>query len=534
MSKFSSFLSANGALLGGVAIAGGVAVIASGVLKGPEAPTGSDAVTTVAEGQQSPEATSAAPEVQAPEADVMQTDEAIAPETETGVEAEPALEAEPELEAEPAQDVAIAGDAPAVDEQVTTEVPLAEPATPVAVLPTFDLVRVDAEGNAVLAGTAASDAQLEILLDGASVHETSADGTGKFAALLTFGISDQPRMLGLVQRLDSGDLFAAADVIIAPVRAAPVVVAETDQANPAETPAVESTEAVTEAAETAPADVAETAPQVATAASEQTPAASVAEAAASPEPVVAQAEQPADQTADVAPKPDAEDAAVLTEQATSETTSVAAQQTPTPVNEEPVQTAPADPTAPAILVSDADGVRVVQPATAADATAEVLAAIAIDSISYSDDGDVEVAGRGAPAHFARLYVDNVLLITATISEDGDWAAELPGVSPGVYTLRVDEVDGDGDVTSRVETPFKREEPTLVAEAKEEAEEAAAESVEIVPPVRVVTVQPGFTLWAIARDTYGEGLMYVRVYEANQDKIRDPNLIYPGQVFTVPE
>ena len=53
-------------------------------------------------------------------------------------------------------------------------------------------------------------------------------------------------------------------------------------------------------------------------------------------------------------------------------------------------------------------------------------------------------------------------------------------------------------------------------------------------VRVVTVQPGFTLWAIARDRYGEGLMYVRVYEANRDKIRDPDLIYPGQVFTVPE
>ena len=50
----------------------------------------------------------------------------------------------------------------------------------------------------------------------------------------------------------------------------------------------------------------------------------------------------------------------------------------------------------------------------------------------------------------------------------------------------------------------------------------------------VTVQPGFTLWGIAQERYGDGVMYVQVFEANKDKIKDPNLIYPGQVFSVPE
>jgi nucleoid-associated protein YgaU len=49
----------------------------------------------------------------------------------------------------------------------------------------------------------------------------------------------------------------------------------------------------------------------------------------------------------------------------------------------------------------------------------------------------------------------------------------------------------------------------------------------------VTVQPGFTLWAIAQDQYGDGVLYVQVYEANRDRIRDPDLIYPGQVFALP-
>lgn len=49
----------------------------------------------------------------------------------------------------------------------------------------------------------------------------------------------------------------------------------------------------------------------------------------------------------------------------------------------------------------------------------------------------------------------------------------------------------------------------------------------------VTVQPGYTLWAIARRELGAGILYVQVFEANRDKIRDPNLIYPGQVFAIP-
>ena len=49
----------------------------------------------------------------------------------------------------------------------------------------------------------------------------------------------------------------------------------------------------------------------------------------------------------------------------------------------------------------------------------------------------------------------------------------------------------------------------------------------------VTVQPGFTLWGIAKERFGDGVFYVQVFETNRDKIRDPDLIYPGQVFAVP-
>ena len=50
----------------------------------------------------------------------------------------------------------------------------------------------------------------------------------------------------------------------------------------------------------------------------------------------------------------------------------------------------------------------------------------------------------------------------------------------------------------------------------------------------MTVQPGYTLWGIAKSEFGDGVMYVQVFEANKDRIRDPDLIYPGQVFTIPK
>ncbi|WP_428515839.1 LysM peptidoglycan-binding domain-containing protein [Roseovarius sp.] len=176
----------------------------------------------------------------------------------------------------------------------------------------------------------------------------------------------------------------------------------------------------------------------------------------------------------------------------------------------------------AVLMSDADGVRVIQPAPG-DASPEVMAVVALDAISYSDTGAVELSGRGASDGFVRVYLDNTPVTTSRIATDGSWQSDLPEVDTGVYTLRIDEVDADGNVTSRVETPFKREDEALLAEATQAGK-----------LVQAVTVQPGYTLWGISRRNYGEGIEYVRIFEANRDRIRDPDLIYPGQVFTIPD
>ncbi|MEO0772881.1 MAG: LysM peptidoglycan-binding domain-containing protein [Pseudomonadota bacterium] len=183
---------------------------------------------------------------------------------------------------------------------------------------------------------------------------------------------------------------------------------------------------------------------------------------------------------------------------------------------------PATATSTAVLISDEDGVRVLQPPVSNDPAPEVMSVVALDTITYSEEGEVQLAGRGQSEGFVQVYLDNTPITTSRIEEDGNWRSDLPEVDTGVYTLRIDEVDDQGNVTSRVETPFKREDKDVLA-SQEETE-----------GVRAITVQTGNTLWAISRERYGEGTAYVRIFEANRDRIRDPDMIFPGQVFSIPE
>jgi nucleoid-associated protein YgaU len=46
--------------------------------------------------------------------------------------------------------------------------------------------------------------------------------------------------------------------------------------------------------------------------------------------------------------------------------------------------------------------------------------------------------------------------------------------------------------------------------------------------------PGNSLWHLAQHSYGDGLRYVEIYRANQRKIDNPDLIFPGQLLKLPE
>ena len=192
--------------------------------------------------------------------------------------------------------------------------------------------------------------------------------------------------------------------------------------------------------------------------------------------------------------------------------------------EQPVQDASAQQEeTPTVMIADVSGVKIVSKAAVSAENPEIF----LDTISYDDEGGLTLAGRGVPNGVVLLYLNNAVIGETVTDALGAWSYDASAIEPGVYTSRIDQLNADGSkVLARMETPFKRE-----ARSKLQEQLSAAES-----PARinVVTVQPGNTLWGISRKRYGRGILYVQVFEANRDKIRDPDLIYPGQVFSLPD
>lgn len=397
--------------------------------------------------------------------------------------------------------------------------PAPEPAPePVAVAqaeaPRFDTFRLGTDGTAVVAGVAPEAAEVLILVDGAEVARAGTDRTGRFAAVFALTPAPQARALTLRSLgTPGGDLDSSASLMIAPALAAlagaavpatpvaadPVVVAPA--VVPVPLPGLPS---VAELAVASPAPAADPAPPVAVAAPAPPPVAGAVTPAPAPVAIAAPAAAPTAVTP--APEPAPAPAVV-------ETPPVAAQPTPRP-DPAPVPVQPSN-----LLVSET-GVTVLRPTPDRR--------MVIDSISYSASGAVEVAGKGAGGARIRLYLNNAVQFDTLADVSGDWRGTLPPVAPGLYTLRADQLDASGKVLERSETPFLREAPeALIAAAGPTPAPGAA------PQGQVVTVQPGYTLWGIARQTYGEGVLYVKVFEANRAQIRNPDLIYPGQVFALP-
>ncbi len=50
----------------------------------------------------------------------------------------------------------------------------------------------------------------------------------------------------------------------------------------------------------------------------------------------------------------------------------------------------------------------------------------------------------------------------------------------------------------------------------------------------LVIQPGNNLWKLSREIYGKGRMFTVIYEANRDQVKNPNKIYPGQILTAPQ
>jgi hypothetical protein len=144
------------------------------------------------------------------------------------------------------------------------------------------------------------------------------------------------------------------------------------------------------------------------------------------------------------------------------------------------------------------------------------APVVISAVDYLEDGSLTIKGEAKPGSVVQLYIDNQALGRATADKNGRWVIDPKDkVTNGPLTLRADMLASDGTVIARAERPFERT------------------AIPTIPEGTRVVVQPGNSLWLLARHAYGDGKAYTVIYDANKRQIVDPGLIYPGQVFIIP-
>jgi nucleoid-associated protein YgaU len=451
------------------------------------------------------------------------------PAAETGAEPAPT----PEVESAPKQE------------------PEAEPAP--AKPPEFDVVRVSPEGQTVLAGRAAPGQIVEVLLDGEVIGSGEASATGEFAAVLDLEPSSEARVLTMRTSLEGAgettvalapsDAEAAED---AAAKAAAVKAAAAEQAA-AEAVAAEAAKAAAEAAaisaakqaaaeiaaakaEAAKAEAAAAAAKAASgqtepsvsgtdAAATESAAAEVAaevavDEAATAEAAAAEAESVETAAAEAAKA--AANEAVAAKQATDAAIASAEPEVSRYVVSAPVIILPPEGAeqAPILLKPEPEGVTLLQPAEV-----DASAGIVLDRITYSDQGDLLATGRSRPGARVRVYANAKLVDEIRDDNNGNWEVTIASdIAASTVLLRFDEIDSTGKVLSRLEAPFEYSPLVSAQELRE----------------RKIVVQKGDYLWKFAEQHYGAGWRYSVIFSANSDLIRDPDLIYPGQIFSVPE
>lgn len=355
-----------------------------------------------------------------------------------------------------------------------TEVKTAQPQ-----LPEFHILRVEKDGSAVIAGSAAANAQVEIMHGDKVIATAKATGNGDFAIVL-----DEPLPPGVyelyirVTKPDGSKILSAEAGIISVPQAGP-----------------EGGEVIA-----------------------------------------------------MVTKPGAATKLIQVPEAKAEIIRVP---TPAPVVEPKPEAVPKP-----VIVAKAEPV-------VPDAVPTVQKPVLLGAVEV-EEGKLFVAGTGEPGRTVNIYIDDKFVGKALVKPNGSFLLESKSaLAFGNHTVRADMLGNNtAQVSVRAQVPLIHDqpapEPIIVAKAEPASrtlkpvapepevkqpvvvkQQAAAPQV-AEPPVRVirtgssVIIRSGDNLWRVSRRILGRGIRYSTIYNANKDQIQDPSLIFPGQIFKIPE
>jgi nucleoid-associated protein YgaU len=183
-------------------------------------------------------------------------------------------------------------------------------------------------------------------------------------------------------------------------------------------------------------------------------------------------------------------------------------------------------------------------------------------------GDAVIAGRAAPGAIVELLRNGERHDQTVADQSGQFVIVPPRLPPGNYELTLRSRLPDGTLAtskrgvavaldqapsstgalqshaevasnvagaaaaSRLPSDVAASQP-LLANAATAVPDSRSSSAAVEPKIATTIVSRGDSLWRISRLNYGVGTRYALVYRANRARIRDPNRIYPGQVFVLP-
>ena len=196
-----------------------------------------------------------------------------------------------------------------------------------------------------------------------------------------------------------------------------------------------------------------------------------------------------------------------------------------------------------------------QTPAAADAKPVAAQKLAIRSVEVENGSGLFASGVAPPDTDVRVYLNNSRVADVVAAAVGAWTVEVrKGLTPGRYAVRADALKPDRSVSARVEVPFEvpaqlEAETTATLSAPAPAVMAnpgllrpvnvaaspgrLSQADAVVDELKTELVSRGDNLWRISRKRLGHGTRYTEIYAANVAQIRNPKLVYPGQVFVLP-
>jgi nucleoid-associated protein YgaU len=193
---------------------------------------------------------------------------------------------------------------------------------------------------------------------------------------------------------------------------------------------------------------------------------------------------------------------------------------------------------------------------------------AFDIARIEPTGDAVIAGTAAPGAIVELLRNGSPHAEAVADQSGQFVMIPPRLPPGDYALTLrsrlpngKQATSKQSVTvalamasdaaepssvgalSRADEQLKAPETVATNRAEPNQAEGSAQarlrsdggspSAVAGPKIATAVVSRGDSLWRISRLTYGAGTRYALVYKANRERIRNPDRIFPGQVFVLP-